>query len=195
MLPDGATPAEQAGHEVHIAARLPEGHRYNKATTLVTENDEDPADIILCTLEDHLLPAFDYKPRYVGHQPWIDHFGNDLAAVTAECDAPAAPDDHDQHPAAEAESTPQADSEQEPEEDAEELEVEELVPQDQAAASEESPSPELDNDTEAALEPATDDADNGTENQTAPEPAPAPGRRTRKRSSKRRATATATEPA
>ncbi|WP_405889433.1 hypothetical protein OG427_02675 [Streptomyces sp. NBC_00133] len=71
-LPVGATPAEQADYEAQVAARLPEGHRYNKSTTLVTEDDEDPADIILRTLEDHLLPAFEYKPRYVGHRPWID---------------------------------------------------------------------------------------------------------------------------
>ncbi|MBX7551499.1 hypothetical protein K1Y78_26540 [Streptomyces sp. tea 10] len=89
-LPGGATPAEQAAHEAHIAARLPEGHRYNKATTLVTEEDEDPAVIILRALEDHLLPAFEYKPRYVGHRPWVDLFDNALAAVTAERGAPRA---------------------------------------------------------------------------------------------------------
>lgn len=83
-LPDKAPLAEQAAHEAREAARLPEGRRYNKATTLVSEEDEDPAVIILRTLEDHLLPAFEYKPRYVGHQPWVDLFDNALAAVTAE---------------------------------------------------------------------------------------------------------------
>ncbi|MFF3248139.1 hypothetical protein ACFYWY_31445 [Streptomyces sp. NPDC002870] len=88
------TPAEKAAHEAQIAPRFPEGRRYSKATTLVTEDDEDPADIILRTLEDHLLPAFEYKPRYVGHRPSIDLFDNVLAAVTAERDTPSAPDDN-----------------------------------------------------------------------------------------------------
>ncbi|TQK44375.1 hypothetical protein FBY35_5879 [Streptomyces sp. SLBN-118] len=95
-LPDDATPAERATHEAQIAARLAQGHRYNKATTLVTEEEEDPAVIILRTLEDDLLPAFEYKPRYVGHRPWIDLFHNALAAVTAEHDAPSAPADTDE---------------------------------------------------------------------------------------------------
>ncbi|MEU9238550.1 hypothetical protein [Streptomyces sp. NPDC048385] len=82
-LPDDATPADRAAHEARIGARLPEGHRYNTATTLVTEEEEDPAVIILRTLED-LLPAFECKPRYVGHRPWRDLFDNALAAVTAE---------------------------------------------------------------------------------------------------------------
>ncbi|WP_063734417.1 hypothetical protein [Streptomyces sp. RTd22] len=83
-LPGGATLTERAAHEAHMAARLPGGYRYNKAATLVSEEDEDPAVIILRTLEDHLLPAFEYKPRYVGHQPWVDLFDNALAAVAAE---------------------------------------------------------------------------------------------------------------
>ncbi|MEU3215985.1 hypothetical protein [Streptomyces sp. NPDC006971] len=86
-LPAGASPAERAAHEAHVTVRLPEGHRYNKATALVTDEEEEPAAIILRTLED-LLPAFEHKPRYVGHKPWIDLFDNALAAVTAEEDAP-----------------------------------------------------------------------------------------------------------
>ncbi|WP_405613239.1 hypothetical protein [Streptomyces sp. NBC_00076] len=89
-LPDGATPAEQAVYEAQAVTRLPEGHRYNKSTTLVTEDDEDPERIILRTLGNDLFPAFEYKPRYVGHRPWIDLFDNALAAVTAERDAPPA---------------------------------------------------------------------------------------------------------
>ncbi|SED60182.1 hypothetical protein SAMN05428942_2111 [Streptomyces sp. 2112.2] len=129
-LPDDATPAELAAHEAHIAARLPEGHRYNKATTLITDEEEDPAVIILRTLEDHLLPAFEYKPRYVGHRPWIDLFDNALAAVTAERGAPPAAADEAQpeatvepapapEPGAEAVAEPEpeavADPEPEPE--------------------------------------------------------------------------------
>lgn len=106
-LPDGATPAEYAAHEAHIATRLHEGHRYNKATTLVTDEEEEPAVIILRTLED-LLPAFEYKPRYVGHRPWIDLFDNALAAVTAERVAPPAAAIEEGEPAPEAEPEPVA---------------------------------------------------------------------------------------
>ncbi|MFF6986033.1 hypothetical protein [Streptomyces sp. NPDC010273] len=50
----------------------------------MTEADEDPELIILRTLEDDLLPAFDYKPRYVGHRPWIDLFDKALSLVMDE---------------------------------------------------------------------------------------------------------------
>jgi hypothetical protein len=83
-LPDDAPLADHALREAQLTARLAEGHRYNKATTLVTEADEDPEVIILRTLEGDLLPAFDYKPRYVGHQPWIDLFDKALAQVMDE---------------------------------------------------------------------------------------------------------------
>ncbi|MEW2117726.1 hypothetical protein AB0945_21545 [Streptomyces sp. NPDC005474] len=83
-LPDDATLADRALREAQLTARLAEGHRYNKATTLVTEADEDPEVIILRTLEDDLLPAFDYKPRYVGHRPWIDLFDKALSQVMDE---------------------------------------------------------------------------------------------------------------
>ncbi|MFF3976996.1 hypothetical protein [Streptomyces sp. NPDC001828] len=78
-LPDDATLADQAAYD----ARLPNGHRYNKATTLVTEEEEDPAVIILRTLDD-LLPAFDYRPLYVGHRPWVDLFDKALSQVMNE---------------------------------------------------------------------------------------------------------------
>ncbi|MDX2677012.1 hypothetical protein [Streptomyces soliscabiei] len=81
---------EQAAHEAQIAARLAEGHRSNKAANLVTEDDEDPERIILRTLEEDLLPAFEYKPRYVGHRPWVELFDRALAAATAEHDATSA---------------------------------------------------------------------------------------------------------
>ncbi|MGR3872742.1 hypothetical protein ACUXZZ_29805 [Streptomyces graminifolii] len=83
-LPDDATLADHALREAQLTARLAEGHRYNKATTLVTEADEDPELIILRTLEDDLLPAFDYKPRYVGHRPWKDLFDKALTQVMEE---------------------------------------------------------------------------------------------------------------
>ncbi|WJV48940.1 hypothetical protein [Streptomyces flavofungini] len=87
---DAPAPTKRATHEARTAARLPEGHRYNKATSLLSEDDEDPTDIILRTLEDHLLPAFEYKPRYVGHRPWVDLFDNALATVTAGRGSPPA---------------------------------------------------------------------------------------------------------
>ncbi|MFJ4688015.1 hypothetical protein [Streptomyces sp. NPDC088789] len=87
-LPRKATQAERSAHEAELAARLPEGHRYNKAATLVTDDDEEPAVVILRTLENHLLPAFQYKPHYVGHQPWNELFADALAAVTADNPSP-----------------------------------------------------------------------------------------------------------
>jgi hypothetical protein len=83
-LPDDAPLADHALREAQLTARLAEGHRYNKATTLVTESDEDPELIILRTLEDDLLPVFDYKPRYVGHRPWVDLFDRALSQVMDE---------------------------------------------------------------------------------------------------------------
>ncbi|MEU6475366.1 hypothetical protein ABZ858_00475 [Streptomyces sp. NPDC047017] len=94
-----ATAAERLAREAQLSVRLPEGHRYNKATTLVTDEDEEPSAIILRTLEDHLLPAFQYKPCYVGHQPWKALFDNALAAVAAEGSAPTQ-SDHEETEAA-----------------------------------------------------------------------------------------------
>ncbi|MFC7870777.1 hypothetical protein ACFUS2_06385 [[Kitasatospora] papulosa] len=201
-LPDDATPADQAAHEARIAARLPKGHRYNKATTLVTEEEEDPAVIILRTLED-LLPAFDYKPRYVGHRPWIDLFDRALAAATAEREASSVVDDHGHDHEAEVEPPPQdgvepnagAESNVYPEPDGggEEATTEEpaLLKQ----AFEEVPSPEPDTEPEAAPEPTSDGTSNGndTTDQPVSEPNPATSRRPRKRNPKRRTTASATE--
>ncbi|MQY11488.1 hypothetical protein SRB5_16070 [Streptomyces sp. RB5] len=82
-LANDTTDEEREAHKAYVAVRLPEGHRYHMAATLITEEDEEPAVIILRTLED-LLPAFDHKPRYVGHRPWIDLFDNVLAAVSTE---------------------------------------------------------------------------------------------------------------
>lgn len=82
--PADATPAEQAAYEAQVAVCLPRGQRYNKAASLVTENDEEPEDIIMRTLEDVLLPAFEYKPGYVGHRPWLDLFDNALSDVMDE---------------------------------------------------------------------------------------------------------------
>ncbi|GGY13047.1 hypothetical protein [Streptomyces djakartensis] len=82
--PIDATPTEQSTYEAQNAVRLPQGHRYNKAATLVTENDEEPETIIMRTLEDDLIPAFEYKPGYVGHRPWVDLFDNALSEVMDE---------------------------------------------------------------------------------------------------------------
>ncbi|MFD8509829.1 hypothetical protein ACFV27_01585 [Streptomyces antimycoticus] len=194
-LLDNATPAEQAAHEAHIAARLPEGHRYNKATTLVTEEDEDPAVIILRTLEDDLLPAFAYKPRYVGHRPWIELFDCALAVVTAERDTPPAPDNPDQDLAPEGEPTPRADTEPQPEGPAEGADAEQPTPHDPEVVPGSTSNAEAETDPEPAPEPAHDHADNGEDSQSALEPTPAPARRPRKRNSGRRMTTTATDPA
>ncbi|WSQ08930.1 hypothetical protein OG604_14790 [Streptomyces sp. NBC_01231] len=103
-LPDDATLADHALHEAQVTARLPEGHRYNKSTTLVTETDQDPELIILRTIEDDLLPAFDYKPRYVGHRPWVDLFDSALSQVMDE--APLAPGTSLRDCGPEAQATP-----------------------------------------------------------------------------------------
>ncbi|WP_406126982.1 hypothetical protein [Streptomyces sp. NBC_00989] len=108
-LPDSATLADHALYEAQVTARLPEGHRYNKATTLVTEADEDPELIILRTLEDDLLPALDYKPRYVGHRPWIDLFDSALSQVMDE--APPATGNSLRDCGPEAHTTPHDDAE------------------------------------------------------------------------------------
>ncbi|MFE2034240.1 hypothetical protein ACFXBB_13485 [Streptomyces scopuliridis] len=155
-LPDDVTPAERATHEAQIATRLAQGHRYNKATTLVTEGEEEPAVIILRTLEDDLLPAFEYKPRYVGHRPWIDLFDNALAAVTAERDTPPADDlgnedgpapeaepDLEPEPVAEVEAQP--DDEPEPVAEAEpepDIDVERGPDDESASAADIAPEPE-----------------------------------------------------
>ncbi|MGM9465345.1 hypothetical protein [Streptomyces murinus] len=83
-LPDDASPADRAAHKAHLFVRLAEGHRYNKAASLITEDDEDPADILLSVLENHLLPAFGYKPYYVGHRPWDELFADALDEVMDE---------------------------------------------------------------------------------------------------------------
>ncbi|MEH0586780.1 hypothetical protein QA942_22915 [Streptomyces sp. B21-106] len=160
-LPDDVSPADEAAHEARIAARLPEGHRYNKATTLVTEEEEDPAVIILRTVED-LLPAFEYKPRYVGHRPWIDLFDNALAAVTAERGAPPAS----------AEPADEAEPEPDPEPD-EEAEPEAAPPTEEGAqpegiAGEDGP----DGGDSRAEEPESAEADQASE--AAPEVTPEP---------------------
>ncbi|GAO08651.1 hypothetical protein TPA0598_04_02870 [Streptomyces lydicamycinicus] len=182
-LLDDATPAELAAHEAHIAARLPEGHRYNKATTLVTDDEEDPAVIILRTLEDHLLPAFEYKPRYVGHRPWIDLFDNALAAVTAERGAlPAATDEAQPvataEPAPAPEPGPEAVAEPEPETEPEVDPATERSPQSQEPAGED----HSDDAPTPADESQRGDAPAGGDTQ----PEAAPNRRPRKRTSKRR---------
>ncbi|MCK8431891.1 hypothetical protein G3I77_02280 [Streptomyces sp. D2-8] len=202
-LPDDATLAERAVYEAQVAARLPEGHRYNQSTTLVTETDENPEHIILSTLEDALLPAFECKPRYVGHRPWIDLFDNALAAATAEREAPSVVDDHGHDHEAEVEPPPQdgvepnadADSNAyvEPDGGGEEVAAEESALLKQAF--EEVPSPEPDTEPEAAPESTSDGTSNGndTTDQPVSEPNPATSRRPRKRNPKRRTTATATE--
>ncbi|MGW1064332.1 hypothetical protein ACWD4F_07450 [Streptomyces aureus] len=166
-LPQGATPAERAAHEAHTMARLTEGHRYNKATTLVTEDDEEPAAIILRTLQD-LLPAFEHKPRYVGHQPWIDVFGNALAAVTAERNPSPAANADAARPATEAETEPQSPPALDPKPNTE-------------AAREDNPQPVPDTETQ----PQPPHADSASDEPDEPDTPPA-SRSPRRRAPKRR---------
>ncbi|THA31416.1 hypothetical protein [Streptomyces sp. A1547] len=46
--------------------------------------DDDPAELILEKFKTDLIPAFDFKPHYVGHRPWEDAFSNALAASIVE---------------------------------------------------------------------------------------------------------------
>ncbi|MFD5428247.1 hypothetical protein [Streptomyces sp. NPDC127084] len=201
-LPDNATPTEQDAHEAHIGMRLPEGHRYNKATTLITDEDEDPTVIILRTLQEHLLPAFEYKPHYVGHRPWAELFAkaldalNDESATTApgtslrDCGPEAHTRPHDEHPDSKNDSEP----EPEPESDADPAAKGETgTDNDTVRDAPDSPVP--------ATEPAFEDA--GQKTDTASEPAQEPtgdgepsatttNRRPRKRTTKRRPKASTT---
>ncbi|MGW2860945.1 hypothetical protein [Streptomyces sp. NPDC001205] len=181
-LPDNATPAEHAAQQARIAVRLPEGHRYNKATTLVTDDEEEPAVIILRTLED-LLPAFDYKPRYVGHRPWIDLFDNALAAVTAERTATPAEGEAEVEPERGPEPEPKPASEPEPGPDAES--APEPEPDTERAREERAePAP----DTEAKTQPSGPQGhENG--NADAEQETPPASQRPRKHTPKRRAKA------
>lgn len=185
-LPDSATLADHALYEAQVAARLREGHRYNKAATLVTESDEDPELIILRTLEGDLLPAFDYKPRYVGHRPWIDLFDSALSQVMDE--APPAtstslrdcgPEAHttpsdvgenpepatdtepgpvgDNDPAIESDPTPAPDGDQQPESTA----ADEVQDGDPAPAEEPDPEPEVTQPSSAGPDSASEPKPSG----------------------------------
>lgn len=87
-LPASSTPAEQDAHEAQLALRLAAGHRYNRAISLLSDDDEDPADLILITVENHLLPAFTLKPRYLGHRPWDDLVAEVLSEAQDETATP-----------------------------------------------------------------------------------------------------------
>ncbi|WP_327385584.1 hypothetical protein [Streptomyces sp. NBC_01207] len=79
--------------------RLLEGQTYHAAISLIdTEDDDDPADLILEKLTDDLLPAFEFKPHYVGHRPWEDVFNNALADSIAEQSSRARPSETGEEP-------------------------------------------------------------------------------------------------
>ncbi|MBP5905754.1 hypothetical protein F3K40_08215 [Streptomyces sp. LBUM 1478] len=215
-LPDDATLADHATYEAQLTARLPEGHRYNKATTLVTEADEDPELIILRTLEDDLLPAFDYKPRYVGHRPWIDLFESALSQVMDEVppatgtslrdwgpeahttpsgageDAEPATDTEpgpvgDNDPATEPDPTPAPDGDQQPESPA----ADEVQEGDPASAEEPEPEPEVTLPSSAEPDSASEPKPSGeisgeADAQPAAETSSTTKRRPRSRTLKRR---------
>ncbi|MFE5970101.1 hypothetical protein [Streptomyces sp. NPDC056463] len=111
-LPADATPAERDAHNAQLALRLATGHRYNLAVTLLTEDDEDPADLILSTVETDLLPAFTLKPHYVGHRPWDDLFDEVLNEATNDTANPAGTSLRDCGP--EAHTQPPAEPDDEP---------------------------------------------------------------------------------
>ncbi|MFB7828879.1 hypothetical protein [Streptomyces hydrogenans] len=112
-LPADSTPAEQDAHEAQLTLRLAAGHRYNKAVTLLTEDEDvDPADLILTTVEHHLLPAFTLKPHYVGHRPWDDLFAEVLAEANNGADNPTGTSLRDCGP--EAHTRPESDADDRP---------------------------------------------------------------------------------
>ncbi|MCB8906816.1 MULTISPECIES: hypothetical protein [unclassified Streptomyces] len=112
-IPTDATPAEQDAHQAQLALRLAAGHRYNRAITLLTEDDDvDPADLILDTVENHLLPAFTLKPHYVGHRPWDDLFAEALNETKEEAATPVGTSLRDCGP--EAHTQPPAEPDDEP---------------------------------------------------------------------------------
>ncbi|MFG2022272.1 hypothetical protein [Streptomyces sp. NPDC048825] len=197
LPPNGATLAERAAYEAQIAARLPEGHRYNKSTTLVTEGDEDPEHLILRTLEDELLPAFEYKPRYVGHQPWIELFDNALADVAAERDAPptSANTNEDSGPEhaestvadqeAEHEPAPEVDENRQPEDVAGEEAPHEATTPDAEPEVTQPLSPEAEAEPESPPEPSSADEISGeADDQPAVKTSPTKKRRPRSRTTK-----------
>ncbi|MFB7539369.1 hypothetical protein ACFC0N_05700 [Streptomyces zaomyceticus] len=111
-IPADATPAEQEAHQAQLALRLAAGHRYNRAVTLLTEDDVDPSDLILDAVESHLLPAFTLKPHYVGHRLWDDLFAEALAEADDDTDTPAGTSFRDCGP--EAHTGPETDAEPTP---------------------------------------------------------------------------------
>ncbi|MFM9596256.1 hypothetical protein ACKI1J_40605 [Streptomyces scabiei] len=192
--PTDATSTEQSAYEAQIAARLPQGHRYSKAATLVTENDEEPETIIMRTLEDDLIPAFEYKPGYVGHQPWIDLFDRVLAAVTAKENAPVLSAENDQDSRPGTDASPQVDAEREQQGDVEGTAAERRLSRGRQPHPN-GPFLEPATDAKPTLEPARDaDSSNAPDGRPDVEPSSATSRRPEKRSPKRRTTGTATEP-
>ncbi|WP_327413831.1 hypothetical protein [Streptomyces sp. NBC_01233] len=76
--------AKPAGEGEPPTLGLLDGQLYHAAISLIDAEDTDPADLILEKITNDLLPAFEFKPRYVGHRPWEDAFNNALADAIAE---------------------------------------------------------------------------------------------------------------
>ncbi|MFI5545880.1 hypothetical protein ACIA6E_19150 [Streptomyces sp. NPDC051815] len=76
--------AKPAGEGAPPTLALLEGHLYHAAVSLIDAEDADPAALILKKLTNDLLPAFEFKPHYVGHRPWEDAFNHALADAVAE---------------------------------------------------------------------------------------------------------------
>ncbi|MEW1804214.1 hypothetical protein ACIGO7_07925 [Streptomyces virginiae] len=63
---------------------LPDPADADAGPTETEAPDDDAAELILEKFKTDLIPAFDFKPHYVGHRPWEDAFSNALADSIAE---------------------------------------------------------------------------------------------------------------
>ncbi|MFE2586006.1 hypothetical protein [Streptomyces sp. NPDC059378] len=77
---------EPADHEPsEDFSPLPAGHHWNSWIHIGRlEADGDPAAILYNAITERLIPAFDTKPLYVGHQPWDQAFDSALSEMAAE---------------------------------------------------------------------------------------------------------------
>lgn len=90
-ITEDADDATKAAHDTYVAGRLAAGSYYHTAVSLLTRTDDEdtasediePEDLITGTFRADLLPAFEQKPFYVGHRPWLDVFAVAVADLTA----------------------------------------------------------------------------------------------------------------
>lgn len=74
------------GHEpIEGIAPLPHGHRWHTPVHIgALEPDKAPGVVLYNAISQLLLPVFDTKPLYVGHQPWAEALDSALSDVMAE---------------------------------------------------------------------------------------------------------------